>query len=120
MRGFDTKTEGAFTWAWWWFISKLIRGRDHVLSRPISCVLLSTLLICGDAASQWSTPRTPYGQPDLQGTWTNATVTPFQRPAQLGAKQFFTAEEAAVFEKQRVEQGNVDRIEGERGASDLA
>ncbi len=65
-------------------------------------------------------PRTPDGQPDLQGTWTNATVTPFQRPAQLGAKQFFTPEEAAAFEKQRVEQGNVDRIEGERGASDLA
>jgi hypothetical protein len=68
----------------------------------------------------WTPPRTPDGQPDLQGTWTNATVTPFQRPAQLGNKQFFTAEEAAAFEKQRVEQGNVDRIEGERGASDLA
>jgi hypothetical protein len=38
----------------------------------------------------------------------------------LGTKQFFTPEEAAAFEKQRVEQGNVDRIEGERGASDLA
>jgi hypothetical protein len=90
-----------------------------VLSPP-SCVLLSTLLICGAAAAQWPTPRTPDGQPDLQGTWTNATVTPFQRPAQLGEKQFFTVEEAAVFEKQRVEQGNVDRIEGERGAADLA
>jgi hypothetical protein len=78
-------------------------------------------VLFGPAHGQtWTPPRTPDGQPDLQGIWTNATVTPFQRPEQLGGKQFFTAEEAAAFEKQRVEQGNVDRIEGERGASDLA
>jgi hypothetical protein len=112
---------------------------DHVPSRPIeslaSLICVLTLLMCQNLAAQataakappaespakkWAAPRTPDGQPDLQGTWTNATVTPFQRPAQLGTKQFFTAEEAATFEKQRVEQGNVDRIEGERGASDLA
>src|SRR5215470_4816916 len=28
----------------------------------------------------WSPPRTPDGQPDLQGAWTNNTVTPLQRP----------------------------------------
>lgn len=72
------------------------------------------------SAKKWSAPRTFDGQPDLQGIWTNATVTPFQRLAQLGAKQIFTAEEAAAFEKQRVQQGNTDLIEGERGASDLA
>jgi hypothetical protein len=58
--------------------------------------------------------------PDIQGIWTNATVTPFQRPAQLGAKEFFTPQEAAAFEKERVQQGNADLIEGPRGASDLA
>jgi hypothetical protein len=72
------------------------------------------------SAEKWAVPRTPDGQPDLQGTWTNATVTPFQRPPQLGSQQFFTAEGAAAFEKQRVQQGNADLIEGERGASDLA
>ncbi len=63
---------------------------------------------------------TPDGQPDLQGVWTNATVTPFQRPADLGTKQFFTPEEAAAFAKQRVQQGNADLIEGPRGETDLA
>jgi hypothetical protein len=90
------------------------------------CLLLSALLASLNLAGQtaptkpWSVPRTPDGQPDLQGTWTNATVTPFQRPTQLDTKQFFTAEEAAAFEKQRVQHGNADLIEGERGASDLA
>jgi len=74
----------------------------------------------GQSPATWTSPRTPDGQPDLQGTWTNATLTPFQRPKELGTKQFFTAQEAASFEKQRVQQGNNDLIEGERGASDLA
>jgi hypothetical protein len=88
-----------------------------ILSRVYVLVLLASLSV---AAQNWTPPRTPDGQPDLQGTWTNATVTPFQRPKELGAKQFFTADEAATFAKQRVEQGNADNIEGERGASDLA
>ena len=28
-----------------------------------------------------SVPRTPWGQPDLQGVWTNSTTTPLERPA---------------------------------------
>jgi hypothetical protein len=41
-------------------------------------------------------PRTPEGRPDLQGIWNNATQTPLQRPAALGAKQFYTDEELAA------------------------
>ena len=47
------------------------------------------------AQAKWTMPRTPDGHPDLQGFWTNATITPLERPKELGAKEFFTAEEAA-------------------------
>jgi hypothetical protein len=83
---------------------------------------IACLTLAGIAAGQtsWKPPRTPDGQLDLQGTWTNATVTPLQRPVELGNKQFFTEDEAAAFEKQRVEQNDVDRVEGARGEADLA
>jgi hypothetical protein len=48
-------------------------------------------------------PRTPDGHPDLQGTWSNATMTPFQR--RPGQGPVYTPDEVA----QR-EQGFVDRI----------
>jgi hypothetical protein len=43
--------------------------------------------------------RTPDGQPDLQGVWSSASVTPLERPKDLGSKEFFTPEEAAAYEK---------------------
>ena len=34
----------------------------------------------------WTVPRTPDGHPDLQGVWTNATLTPMERPATRSGK----------------------------------
>ena len=39
--------------------------------------------------------RTPWGDPDLRGTWSNTTRTPLQRPADLEGKEFLTEEEWA-------------------------
>ena len=39
--------------------------------------------------------RTPWGDPDLTGTWSYASLTPLQRPEALADREFFTAEEAA-------------------------
>ena len=44
-------------------------------------------------------PRTPDGHPDLEGVWTNATITPMERPAQFASKSTLTDAEAAQFEK---------------------
>jgi hypothetical protein len=43
----------------------------------------------------WTLSRTPDGQPDLQGVWTNANMVPLERPKELGSKEFYTEQEAA-------------------------
>jgi hypothetical protein len=66
-------------------------------------------------AKSWSVPRTPDGHPDLQGIWTNATLTPLQRPPELAAKPFFSEQEAAAFVNQRVQQNrDADRPEARK------
>ena len=40
-------------------------------------------------------PRTPWGDPDLQGIWTSATYTPLERPETVAERAFLTEEEAA-------------------------
>jgi len=47
----------------------------------------------------WTLQRTPDGQPDLQGVWTNASSIPMERPKNLGAKEFYTPQEAAELGK---------------------
>ncbi len=54
--------------------------------------------------------KTPWGDPDLQGIWLNATITPLERPAGLADKPFLTEAEAAAFEKRTLQQ----REENER------
>jgi hypothetical protein len=62
--------------------------------------------------SAGQSPRAPDGKPDLQGNWTNATVTPLERPAELSNQQFFTKEQAAEYAKKMVANGNSDRRDG--------
>ena len=71
------------------------------------------------AANTWKVTRTPDNQPDLQGIWTNATVTPLERPVDLAGKVFFTPAEAAAYVKQVRERNNGDRRDANSDA-DLA
>ena len=66
----------------------------------ITVALLVAVPVAGQAQSvatgkTWTLPRTPDGQPDLQGVWDYRTITPLERPNVLGTKEFFTDEEAA-------------------------
>jgi hypothetical protein len=53
---------------------------------------------------QWTATRTPWGDPDLQGTWTNETITPFERPASLANTPFLTETEASALEARAARQ----------------
>jgi len=49
------------------------------------CVVITALVVAAPVTAQstngrWVMPRTANGHPDLQGNWSNATLTPIQRP----------------------------------------
>jgi len=53
-------------------------------------------------------PRTAWGEPDISGAYSEFTIAPLERPVELGEKEFFTPEEFAAFEQQRLEEVNED------------
>ncbi len=59
-----------------------------------------------------SVPRGSDGHPLIEGIWNSASLTPLQRPAGLGTKEFYTETEAAAYEKKRVAELNRDRRDG--------
>jgi hypothetical protein len=66
----------------------------------VVCVVSTSALHAADAkkAAGWKMPRTPDGKPDLQGNWTNATLTQLERAPNLGDRKTLTAEEAQKIE----------------------
>ena len=48
-------------------------------------------------------PRTPDGQPDLQGYWSNGSYVPLERPRSLGAKEFYTEAEALAIRNRQLQ-----------------
>ncbi|NKB35033.1 MAG: hypothetical protein GKR91_18205 [Pseudomonadales bacterium] len=81
--------------------------------------LLALLLVTTTAIAQdWDMPRTPDGQPNMQGIWTNASQTPLVRPERFGTKGFLTEQEAQeqmqAWRDRYDQQGQA--IEGDRAA----
>ena len=81
-----------------------MKGLTGALALGIAVELSTATLVAGQEPllvakpdtreKAWTLSRTPDGQPDLQGYWTNATYTPLQRPQGI-TKEFYTEEEAA-------------------------
>ena len=79
--------------------------------------LLSLLGATPLVAQDGSAPRTPWGDPALQGAWTNATMTPLQRPTDLADQEFLTEEEVAARQGEVAERSSLDnRPRTETGA----
>ncbi|MEX0619477.1 MAG: hypothetical protein WDZ76_08680 [Pseudohongiellaceae bacterium] len=67
----------------------------------------AALPVMSSAADGFVTPRTEWGQPDLQGVWNFSSDVPMQRPSQFGERQFLTEEE-------------IEEIRARRAARDAA
>ena len=64
----------------------------------------------------WSPPKTAWGAPDLQGTWSNTTTTPLERPSDLADTEFLPAEEHAVRDQEVALSLNLDNPNSTTGA----
>jgi hypothetical protein len=85
---------------------------QHARAVLVSAALAIPTLALGQASpldKSYLAPRTANGRPDLQGVWSNAVLTPLERPAELGDKAFLDEQEAENFEQARVAATNRDR-----------
>jgi hypothetical protein len=81
-----------------------MKNRLQVL--PIAVLIVGAVATtrAQQKANQWTGIRTAWGDPDLQGIWTNETITPFERPTSLADKPFLTEAEAAALEARAADQ----------------
>ena len=80
-----------------------MRDQEFALAGALALVIMFVLLGLVSVASQQaqlaSSLRTPWGEPDLQGIWSNPAVTPLERAEEYGAREFLTEEEIAAAER---------------------
>ncbi len=67
--------------------------------RPRTALLIGLLAVTAPLFGQGTLPRTPDGHPDLQGVWTNATITRMERPPEFAGKATVTDAEAKAYEE---------------------
>ena len=67
----------------------------------VAAVVLLVLLPTGTADETGSALETPWGEPDIQGIWSDQYHIPIERPDEYGDRQFLTDEEVAALDEQR-------------------
>ncbi len=75
--------------------------RTRSIAATLTAGAIALGMVVNDASAQTrsaATARTPWGTPDLQGTWTGSTLTPLERPAEFAGKTVLTVEEAGRLE----------------------
>ena len=67
---------------------------------PTSLGILLAIIVVSLRAATWTPPRTPWGEPDLQGVWSYANLTPLERPTGQAGKELLTDEEVASVDRE--------------------
>jgi hypothetical protein len=73
--------------------------RNLVLSAATMALLAAPALAQTKAAASYHAPKNGWGQPDLQGNWTTATITPVTRDPKYGTRNALTKDEANAIEQ---------------------
>lgn len=94
------------------------------MNKYIRTAIVGLLGICSTAYAQdsgWVMPRTEYGQPDMQGVWTNTTQTPIERPIELGNQKTYSEDEVHALEEaaRRFEEEKAVPLDGDRAPPPL-
>src|SRR5580700_8793391 len=84
----------------------LVLAPAFATGQASSPVAKTTTAKTSTAHNAWTPPRTTDGHPDLQGVWTNNTVTPLERPKDVAGKEFYT--EAELADNQKKERQRLD------------
>ena len=99
---------------------------EVIMKTKITLVVFIAILFQYNVAAADSSPkagqlkRTPWGHPDIQGFFTYRTITPLERPQELGDKAVLTAKEAAEWTAKENLRQNRDLIDDKKGGAGYA
>src|SRR5437773_9262689 len=81
-----------------------------ILAAVVLFVAVAPLFGQAPAGKNWAPPKTPWGDPDLQGIYTSDDLmdTPIERPAELGTRLYFTEAELAQAAAQLAKRAQAD------------
>src|SRR6185503_4116462 len=76
----------------------MTRAPTTALKTTVLLAAAGLALAAGATAAPYKVAHNGYGQPDLTGAWSNATLTPQARPALYGTRKTFSADEVKLLE----------------------
>src|SRR3954462_13380254 len=79
------------------------RRSGPIITAAIAAAIMSAVIAVSVPRTSAQAPalKTPWGEPDLQGIWTDETDTPLQRPAKYASQEFFTAAQRRELDEAR-------------------